>query len=285
MPFKALIIGGRGGMGRWCAGLFKSAGYDVCISSRGDASDVARALGVGISTPKEAGRFDVVVLSVPMDALEGVASEVAPGMRQGALLMDLSSLKAKPLEAMLRHAPPGVEVIGAHPLFGPQSDFCGRTVVLVPTDRSARWLPIIRSLFMEAGLNVVEATAERHDKNMAVVQGLTHFMYVAMGRALEKAGVDMEESSLFRTPVYGITSEMLGRVLSQSPELYALIQSSGHAGALRHAFIEACVELSSELDEGRLDDFIRDFRSAASYYGDVEGARERSERIIRDYMG
>ncbi|WP_174591178.1 prephenate dehydrogenase/arogenate dehydrogenase family protein [Methanocella conradii] len=283
MPFKVLIIGGAGGMGRWCAGLFKNAGHDVYISSRRDASGVARSLGVGLASPQEAGDFDIVVLSVPIDALEEVASDAAPRMRPGSLLMDLSSLKVKPLEAMLRHAPPGVEVIGTHPLFGPQSDFSGRTIVLVPTKRSVRWLPIIRPLFEEAGLNVLEATAERHDMNMAVVQGLTHFMYVAMGRALEKSQVNMEEASLFKTPVYGITKEMLGRVLSQSPELYALIQSSEHAREMRRAFIEACIELNSELEEGMLEDFIRDFKSAATYYGDTEGARERSERIIRDY--
>ena len=49
---------------------------------------------------------------------------------------------------MLRHAPPGVEVIGAHPLFGPDPDTLeGRNVVLVPSDRSGQWLPIMAGLF------------------------------------------------------------------------------------------------------------------------------------------
>jgi prephenate dehydrogenase len=198
--------------------------------------------------------------------------------------MDLSSLKVKPVEAMLKHAPPGVEVIGVHPLFGPGSEGRGMSVVLVPTERSERWLSIVRDLFADAGYNVLETTAERHDRDMAVVQGLTHFMYVSMGRVLEKAKVDLQEASAFRTPVYGITKDLLGRVLSQSPELYALIQSSEYARELRRVYVDACLELASGLDAGNKDQFIRDFDSAARYYGDTEGARKRSERIIRNEM-
>lgn len=284
MPFKVLIVGGAGGMGRWCARLFKSIGFDVSISSRRDASSVARSLGVRLSRPDEADAFDIIVLSVPIDAVEKVASELAPRMKPGSLLMDLSSLKKKPVESMLRHAPPGVEVIGAHPLFGPESDGRGRTMVLVPTERSERWLSIIRDLFKDAGFNVLEATAEQHDENMAVVQGLTHFMYVAMGRTLEKSRVDLDEASAFKTPVYGITKELLGRVLSQSPELYALIQSSRYAGELRRTYIEACNELASELDAGDANSFVRDFKSAARYYDDTAGAKKRSERILQNEM-
>ncbi|HTX44181.1 MAG TPA: prephenate dehydrogenase/arogenate dehydrogenase family protein [Methanocella sp.] len=284
MPFRVLIAGGAGGMGRWCARLFKSVGLDVSISSRRDASGVARSLGVRLSRPDEAGAFDIIVLSVPIDAVEEVASQLAPRMKPGSLLMDLSSIKQKPVASMLRHAPPGVEVIGAHPLFGPGSDGRGRTIVLVPTERSGRWLPVMRNLFKEAGFNVLEATAEQHDENMAVVQGLTHFMYVAMGRALEISAVDLNEASAFRTPVYGITKELLGRVLGQSPELYALIQSSERAGALRRAYLEACEELASKLDAGDLEGFIRDFKSARRYYGDTDGAKKRSERILQNEM-
>jgi prephenate dehydrogenase len=239
---------------------------------------------VHLSRPGEAGAFDIIVLSVPMDAIEEVASQLAPRMKPGSLLMDLSSLKKKPVESMLRHAPPGVEVIGAHPLFGPDSDVRGRTLVLVPTNGGGRWLPIIRDTFKDAGFNVLEATAEQHDENMAVVQGLTHFMYVALGRALEAKRVNLDEASAFRTPVYGITKELLGRVLAQSPELYALIQSSESAGELRRAYIEACRELASELDAGDIDGFIQDFKSARHYYGDTESAKKRSERILQNEM-
>lgn len=284
MPPKALVIGGAGAMGRWCARLLKEAGMDVSISSRGDAADMARSLGVGLSRPQSAGAFDVVVLSVPIDAVEAAAAEAAPNMRPGALLMDLSSLKSTPVAAMLRHAPPGVEVLGAHPLFGPGAVRRGTVVALVPTDTGRRWLPVIAGILEAAGHGVLETTAERHDRAMAVVQGLTHFMYVALGRTFERAGVDLGEAAAFRTPVYSVTLEMLGRVLAQSPELYALIQSSDDAGAARRAFVDACRELAAGLDAGERDGFVRGFEAAARHYGDTAGARRRSERLVECEM-
>jgi prephenate dehydrogenase len=284
MPFKVLVVGGAGGMGRWCARLFKRSGFDVYISSRKDASEAARSMGVHLSGMDFADAYDIIVLSVPIDAVAEVASKIAPRMKRGSLLMDLSSLKKKPVEAMLKFAPPGAEVIGVHPLFGPESGGRGRTIVMVPASGSERWAPVIKDLFSDEGFNVVVSTAEEHDMNMAVVQGLTHFMYISMALALERASVDVGMTSAFKTPVYGITMELVGRVLSQSPELYALIQSSEEARALRRAFVEASRELALKLDTGDIPAFIRDFESAARYYGDTAGAKKRSERIIQMEM-
>ena len=281
MPFRVLVVGGAGGMGRWCAGLFNNAGFDVCISSRQDVTELARSMSVCVSRPEEAGEFDIVVLSVPMTAIDEVASVVAPRMRHGSLLMDLSSLKKMPVETMLRHAPPAVEVIGAHPLFGPESGGKGRTVVLVPTKRSKRWLPILKDLFEEEGLHVTTATAEEHDMRMAVAQALTHFMYVAWGRALERLNINIKAMDEYGTPVYELTRELAGRVLSNDPELYALIQSTPEAGEVRQAYVDACLELSLFIGAGETGRFVEAFESAAAHYGDTEGAKKRSDRIMR----
>ncbi|OPY29643.1 MAG: prephenate dehydrogenase [Methanocella sp. PtaU1.Bin125] len=282
MPFKALVVGGTGAMGRWCASFLKRSGLDVAIASRGDASGTAAALEVGQASVDEAGDFDIVVLSVPIDAIGSSAARAGPRMRPGSLLMDLSSLKKGPMGAMLRHAPPGVEVLGAHPLFGPDAETVERrNVVLVPSDRSARWLPVVRELFEHAGATVTVTSAEEHDARMAVVQGLTHFMYIAWGRTMERLGVRPDDLDAFQTPVFGVTREMAGRVLSQSPELYALIQAGEDVAPVRAAFLEACADLSKMADCGDIAGFEAALRSAAAHYGDTAGARARSGRILR----
>jgi len=282
MRSRALVVGGAGAMGRWCAGFLKQAGLDVSIASRGDASEAAAALGVEQAPADAAGDFDIVVLSVPPDAVEGAAARVGPLLRPGAVLADLSSLKKGPMASMGRHAAPGAEVVGIHPLFGPDvPDVAGRNVVLVPSDRSGRWLPVLAGLFEGAGAAVVVATAEEHDAKMAVVQGLTHFMYVAWGEALERLGVGVDELRPFQTPVFGVTCEMAGRVLSQSPELYALIQAGEYVGPVRAAFLGAGGDLAKMADCGDLQGFIAAFQSAARHYGDTAGARARSERLLQ----
>jgi prephenate dehydrogenase len=282
MPFKALVVGGTGAMGRWCASFLKRSGFEVAIASRGDASEVAASLDVRQASVDDATDFDVVVLSVPIDAIDASAARVGPLMKPGSLLTDLSSLKKGPMAAMLRHAPPEVEVLGTHPLFGPDTESVeGRNVVLVPSDRSSRWLPVVWELFEHAGARVTTASAEEHDAKMAVVQGLTHFIYVAWGQTLERLGIRPDDLNAFQTPVFSVTKEMAGRVLSQSPELYALIQSRGDVAPVRAAFIETCFTLAETADAGDVDGFAKAFQSAAAHYGDTAGAKARSERILR----
>ena len=286
MPFKALVVGGGGEMGRWCARLLKHAGFQVSISSRKDIRSTAKSLGVGIASLEDVGQFDVVVLSVPIDSIEGISAEAGSRMKEGSLLMDLSSLKKKPVEAMLRHTSQGVEVIGAHPLFGPGLESLdGRTIAMVPTERSSRWLPVIRDVFESAGASVALSSADEHDRKMAIVQGLTHFLYISWGRAVEHLGIDLKELDAYRTPVYGITEDLAGRVLSQNPELYALIQSGPDVAPVRKAFIDSCKELAALVEQGDLEAFQNAFASAAVHYGDTAGARARSERLIRLEQG
>ncbi|CAJ36601.1 prephenate dehydrogenase/arogenate dehydrogenase family protein [Methanocella arvoryzae] len=283
MPFKALVVGGAGDMGRWCSRLLKQSGFEVSISSRRpDIMAIAESLGAGVASVDYAGQFDVVVLSVPIDAIEGIAAQVGPRMKPGSLLMDLSSLKTGPVEAMLKYAPESVEVIGAHPLFGPGLETLeGRTIVLVPTGRSGRWLSVMRDVFETAGAAVEISTPGEHDRKMAIVQGLTHFLYISWGRAIQWMDVDLRDLEAYRTPVYGVTETMAGRVLAQNPELYALIQSGHDVAPVRKAFIEACTELAAMIDAGDLETFKGTFSAAAAHYGDLEGAKERSERIVR----
>jgi len=91
----------------------------------------------------EAGESDIVLLSVPIAKTSEVIRQVAPCMRQGSLLMDVTSLKSEPMRAMIKHAPEGVEVIGTHPMFGPTMPALkGQTMILTPAaGRSEKWLP------------------------------------------------------------------------------------------------------------------------------------------------
>ena len=93
-------------------------------------------------------------------------------MKKDSLLMDLTSLKAGPVRAMLEAS--ASEVIGLHPLFGPGvPSLEGQNIVLCRA-RGTRWLPWVRDIFGRKNANLIEATPERHDEVMAVVQALNH---------------------------------------------------------------------------------------------------------------
>ncbi|WP_131829738.1 prephenate dehydrogenase dimerization domain-containing protein, partial [Teichococcus deserti] len=71
-----------------------------------------------------------------------------------------------------------VELLGPHPLFGPQSGrdgIEGLRMVLCPGAPSPRARLAARML-RGLGLAVVQMTPEEHDRQMAWVQGLTHLV-------------------------------------------------------------------------------------------------------------
>lgn len=121
----------------------------------------------------------VVVLAVPVGVIEQTVADIAPHLAPDALVVDVGSVKVRPAQAMAKGLPPGVRVVGTHPLFGPQSaadGLAGLRIAVCPVgdDRAAwRVAAFCRSAL---GLKVFVTTAEDHDREAATVQGLTHLI-------------------------------------------------------------------------------------------------------------
>lgn len=281
---KMLIVGGTGGTGSWFARFFKGQGFLVSVWGPSGRVEVAEKLGVSFASdlPAEVAASDVVLLSVPIQETAKVIEEIAPRMKPGSLLMDVTSLKRGPMEAMLRWAPQGVEVLGTHPMFGPTiPTLRGQTVILVPAaGRCDFWLSPMEEIFQEGGARVEILEAEEHDRIMAVVQALTHFAYISIGSTLRSLDFDVARSRRFMSPVYEIMIDFVGRILAQSPELYASIQENPEARRVREAYIHECERLSKLADEADTTGFMEAMNSAADHFSGTEEALARSDRLI-----
>jgi prephenate dehydrogenase len=218
--FPIGIIGGTGGIGRWFAAFFEKEGYPVHVSGR----------GTGLRPAEMAGACPVIIVSVPIGVTESVIEEVGPHMKKESLLMDLTSLKAGPVRAML--ASSASEVIGLHPLFGPAtSSLEGQNVVLCPA-RSEKWIAWVRDVLEKKGANLVEATPERHDEIVAVVQALNHFDSIVLGLAVRQSAIAQEVLEIFSTPIFRGKMAMIEKVFSH-PELYTeIITANPHAAGI-----------------------------------------------------
>ncbi|AKB26770.1 Prephenate and/or arogenate dehydrogenase (unknown specificity) [Methanosarcina siciliae T4/M] len=282
---KVLILGGTGEMGQWFTRFFKERGYEVTVWGKGGKVEVARKLNVPFASDLDATipENDIVIVSVPINATEETIAEVAPKMKAGSLLMDFTSIKVKPVEAMQRFAPAGVEILGTHPMFGPTiPTIRGQTVILVPVkERSEKWFPVMRQLFEEGGAHVEITTAAEHDRLVSVVQGLTHFAYISIGTTIDRLDFDIKKSRKFVSPVYSIMLDFVGRILGQNPYLYALIQME-NPGVLEvhEAFIEECEELSGLVRAHDEEGFVRKMKAAARKYDDTAHALRRSDKLI-----
>lgn len=245
-PVKVALIGGLGQMGRWFHHFFVSQGLEVL------SADLNTSL-----TPREvAAAADVVLLSVPIPKVAEAAREVAPVMRPEAALMDITSVKQRPLDVMLK-AFPG-EVVGTHPLFGPQEQSIqGRTVVLCP-GRGERWFHWLKELLERAGAKVLVTTATEHDRFMSVVQGLAHFVLIALQKAIRQLGYAPAELEDFSTPTFATLQSLSRRLLSQDAQLYACIQLANPANrpALR-ALEDAVADILYFIQRQDADGLVR----------------------------
>src|SRR5580658_9005386 len=104
--FSIGILGGTAGMGAFLARLLDGAGYPVETTG----------LDRGAPSAEVASRHDLVIVAVPIAATRAVIDEVAPKVRRGACLADVTSVKRAPMEAMLASAPVDVDVVGTHPM-------------------------------------------------------------------------------------------------------------------------------------------------------------------------
>jgi len=249
------VIGGTRGMGAWLARFFEKEGYIVHISGRQRGMDVAE-MG---STCR------IVVVSVPIGVTGAVIEKIGPHMRGDALLMDLTSLKQEPVKTML--ATSVSEVIGCHPLFGPQIDsIAGQRVVLCPA-RTEKWLSWLKDILDKNGAFVVETTPEKHDHMMAIIQGLNHFNTIIMGLVLSRAGVSFSELCRFATPAFQAKIEIIRKVFCQNPTLYAeIVTINPDIHQLIEMYEKKVAELKNLIDENNSMDIADMLKEHADFF-------------------
>jgi prephenate dehydrogenase len=114
---------------------------------------------------------------------------------------------------------------------------------------------------------------------MSVIQGLTHFGYIATGATLEALRFDVKRSRRFMSPVYEILIDFVGRILGQNPALYASIQMNADR-SVHEAFLTQCATLVDIINARDRNAFVAIMRRAAKHFGDAEPALKRSNKLI-----
>ncbi|MDR6432092.1 prephenate dehydrogenase [Brucella pseudogrignonensis] len=242
---KTIGIIGFGAFGqliaRYLSPYYRLYAYDPVAS----LDNVAGALSVTLATIEDAAGCDIVILATPVSTLEDVVKAIAPHLRPGALVMDVGSVKVGPASIMLKGLPDHVDIVATHPLFGPQSarnGIAGLKIAICPV-RGTQALRIGAFLRKHLALDVIMTTPEDHDRDAAMVQGLTHL--------IAKVLVQMEPlPTRMTTKSFDLIMQAVGMVRHDAPEVFhAIERANDFAPMVRQRFFELAATLEQTLNE------------------------------------
>lgn len=200
--------------------------------------------GARLGTLAKAAGCDIVALAAPVNRLAEVVAAIGPHLRPGALVLDVGSVKVGPAAVLRAGLPAWVDILGTHPLFGPQSaraGIAGLRIALCPI-RGTSWRRLAAFLRRDLRLRVIVTTPEAHDREAATVQGLTHLIAKVLVR-MEPLPTRMTTASFSRL------IEAVEMVRHDAPEVFLAIERANpYAPEVRRRFFTLAAELAAELD-------------------------------------
>jgi prephenate dehydrogenase len=151
-----------------------------------ETAQKARKLGaidVEARTAEDAVRdAKLVIIASPILAMQPVLQEIAPALREGAVVTDAGSTKANVMRWAREILPDHAEFIGGHPMAGKESSgigvadadlFRGKPWVVVPSVRASEGaIQTVVGLAAATGAEPVFMDADEHDSYVAAISHL-----------------------------------------------------------------------------------------------------------------
>lgn len=283
---QQLTIIGVGLIGGSLARALKQSEFcaEVVGCSR-DAKHLQKAVDLGVidrfSTDigKAVEGADVVLLAVPLGAMQSCFSAMVGHLKPGAVVTDAGSSKASVVAAAktaFGDFPPGF--VPGHPIAGTEQSgvdasfaelYQGRRVILTPLPSSSgEAVDKVRAMWEQAGATVDEMDVEHHDEVLAATSHLPHMLAYSLVDTL--VGMD-ESEEIFRFAAGGFRD--FTRIASSDPVVWRDICVSNQTALLgvleRYlADLERLTELVRQGDAEALGDVFKRAKSARDRFVD-----------------
>ena len=201
--FERLALIGIGLIGSSIARVAKRDNLvgHIAVSARTQESlDKAVELGIAdsVSLDQKAAveGADMVIICAPVGVYEEIIAAIAPGLKQGAIVSDVGSVKQAVVRDLGPYIPEGVHLIPAHPVAGTEHSgpeagfpelFEDRWCILTPppgTDEKS--VAAVEAFWQGAGSDVEIMDPTHHDLVMAMTSHLPHLIaYTIVGTATD----------------------------------------------------------------------------------------------------
>ncbi len=265
-----VIVGGNGQLGGLFGRMFKLSGYNVKVLGSQDWLRADEILdGAGL-----------VVVTVPIHLTQGVIEKLG-NLPKDCILCDLTSIKSKPLQAMMNiHQGP---VVGLHPMFGPDVPSLAKQVIVYCDGRGTEHYQWLLKQFSIWGASLCEIDASEHDHGMTLIQALRHFTSFAYGLHLSRENPSIDKLLQLSSPIYRLELAMVGRLFGQDPNLYGdIIFSSDENIEMIKRFHQCFGEALKVLDGKDKQTFVENFNKVGEWFGDYsQQFMEESQNLLK----
>jgi cyclohexadieny/prephenate dehydrogenase len=255
-------------------GLARRVTGSARTSATLDTAKQLRLIDQGFDSAADAVKgADLVILSVPVGACGPLAADIAPHLKQGAILTDVGSVKAAVVRDMAPHVPEGVHFVPGHPIAGteqsgPEAGFAelfdGRWTILTPTpDTDKAAVAKLKAFWTALGSKVEIMSAEHHDMVLAVTSHLPHLIaynIVNTAEHLER----VTEKEVIKFSAGGFRD--FTRIAASDPTMWrdVFLNNKQAVMEMLRRFSEDLEELSSAIESADGDTLFRRFAEARS---------------------
>jgi prephenate dehydrogenase len=137
----------------------------------------------------------IIIPAIPSQFFGEFFSSYHDAVNPSSVVIDVCSVKVRPLAELGRLLPKTCQIIGTHPMFGPSSvakngGIKGFRCAVCPVRADEQTVTIVEDFLQNVlDLRVIRKTPAEHDREMAYVQGVSHYI----GRVMDTLGIPESE--------------------------------------------------------------------------------------------
>lgn len=207
---------------------------------------------------------DVVIISVPVDAIPSVAVDVLDKIKDDALVFDVGSTKAAVCDAVRTHEK-RKNFVALHPIAG--TEYSGPEAAIYDLFKNKVNIICERSLSSEQSIekaseifeglemkNVYMDSPVQHDMHIAYVSHLSHISSFMLGKTVLE--IEKDEKSIFNMAGSGFASTV--RLAKSNPETWTpiLLQNKEFLLKSLEEYIKNLIEFKNILTKESADEIL-----------------------------
>jgi len=222
------LIGGSIALGLRKAGLATElVGVDM------NAGHANKAVELGLvdkilTEDKAIAQADLIILSIPVNALHAFLPSVLDAVKNGAVVIDAGSTKSSICKSVVNHIKRD-QFVAAHPIAGTENSgptaafhglFKGKTNIICEADKSSEQaLALAKKVFDALEMKTIFMEADEHDRHVAYVSHLSHVSSFLLGQTV--LDIEKDKKNIFDLAGSGFESTV--RLAKSSPDMWAPI--------------------------------------------------------------